>query len=279
MLLASRRRSRPMSRSIFPAIFWTRRQRAAARVSAACGVPDGRRFHRAVRSAARGRRPAARRLLPRLDHRQFRAARSVHFCATSATCWGGRGFVVGVDLVKDPKIFFAAYNDAEGVTAKFNLNLLARINRELGANFDLAAFEHHACYNASATASRCTSPSEAAEGAGRRRHRRFPRRRDHPYREQLQIHDQLVRCARPWQRLDAAQGVDRRIVLRARTDRRRATPDRPPRSWTCRSAKPIPGACNILRTSSAPPTSRPRTATPGPGIPRTAGSTTSSRWR
>jgi dimethylhistidine N-methyltransferase len=55
--------------------------------------------------------------------------------------------IVGVDLVKDTKILCPAYNDAEGVTAKFNLNLLARINRELGADFDLASFEHHACYN------------------------------------------------------------------------------------------------------------------------------------
>ena len=61
----------------------------------------------------------------------------------------GRGsvFVVGVDLAKAPDILYRAYNDAEGVTAKFNLNLLARINRELGANFNLAAFEHHAFYN------------------------------------------------------------------------------------------------------------------------------------
>ncbi len=59
----------------------------------------------------------------------------------------GAVFVVGVDLVKDPKILCPAYNDAEGVTAKFNLNLLARINRELGADFDLATFEHHAFYN------------------------------------------------------------------------------------------------------------------------------------
>ena len=57
-------------------------------------------------------------------------------------------FVVGVDLAKAPDILYRAYNDAEGVTAKFNLNLLARINRELGANFDLEAFEHHAFYNA-----------------------------------------------------------------------------------------------------------------------------------
>ena len=61
----------------------------------------------------------------------------------------GRGsvFVVGVDLAKAPDILYRAYNDAEGVTAKFNLNLLARINCELGANFNLAAFEHHAFYN------------------------------------------------------------------------------------------------------------------------------------
>jgi dimethylhistidine N-methyltransferase len=61
----------------------------------------------------------------------------------------GRGAVllVGVDLAKSPEILYRAYNDAEGVTAKFNLNLLARINRELGGNFNLAAFEHHAFYN------------------------------------------------------------------------------------------------------------------------------------
>jgi dimethylhistidine N-methyltransferase len=59
----------------------------------------------------------------------------------------GAVLVIGVDLIKDVTILCPAYNDAEGVTAKFNLNLLVRINRELGANFDLAAFEHHACYN------------------------------------------------------------------------------------------------------------------------------------
>jgi uncharacterized SAM-dependent methyltransferase len=59
----------------------------------------------------------------------------------------GALLVLGVDLVKDPDVLYRAYNDAEGVTAKFNLNLLARINRELGADFDLGAFEHHACYN------------------------------------------------------------------------------------------------------------------------------------
>jgi len=59
----------------------------------------------------------------------------------------GAVLIVGVDLVKDPQVLQRAYNDAAGVTAEFNLNLLARINRELGAKFDLAAFEHHAFFN------------------------------------------------------------------------------------------------------------------------------------
>lgn len=60
----------------------------------------------------------------------------------------GALLLVGVDLVKDEAVLYRAYNDAEGVTAKFNLNLLGRINRELGADFDLAAFEHRAFFNA-----------------------------------------------------------------------------------------------------------------------------------
>jgi dimethylhistidine N-methyltransferase len=60
----------------------------------------------------------------------------------------GSVLVVGVDLAKAPDILYRAYNDPEGVTAKFNLNLLARINRELDANFNLAAFEHQAFYSA-----------------------------------------------------------------------------------------------------------------------------------
>lgn len=53
---------------------------------------------------------------------------------------------VGFDLQKDPRVIVKAYDDAEGVTAEFNLNLLRRINRELGANFDLANFSHYAVY-------------------------------------------------------------------------------------------------------------------------------------
>ena len=61
---------------------------------------------------------------------------------------GRRGtLIIGVDLIKDTGVLNAAYDDAAGVTAKFNLNLLTRINRELGATFDIDAFSHHAFYN------------------------------------------------------------------------------------------------------------------------------------
>jgi dimethylhistidine N-methyltransferase len=59
---------------------------------------------------------------------------------------GGR-LLIGVDLPKDPAILNAAYDDAQGVTAAFNLNLLTRINRELEGEFDLGAFAHRAFFN------------------------------------------------------------------------------------------------------------------------------------
>lgn len=59
----------------------------------------------------------------------------------------GDAVLLGADLKKDRGILEAAYNDALGVTAAFNLNVLARINRELGGNFDLREFRHHAFYN------------------------------------------------------------------------------------------------------------------------------------
>jgi dimethylhistidine N-methyltransferase len=59
----------------------------------------------------------------------------------------GDALLLGADLKKDPLVLEAAYNDALGVTSAFNLNVLARINRELGGNFDLRAFKHYAFYN------------------------------------------------------------------------------------------------------------------------------------
>ncbi len=60
----------------------------------------------------------------------------------------GDGLLIGVDVKKAPRILHNAYNDKEGITAKFNLNLLTHLNRELGADFNLNQFEHYAFYNA-----------------------------------------------------------------------------------------------------------------------------------
>jgi dimethylhistidine N-methyltransferase len=63
----------------------------------------------------------------------------------------GSRFLVGIDVVKAESTLVAAYDDALGVTAAFNKNLLTRINRELGADFDLDAFAHRAIWNAEAS--------------------------------------------------------------------------------------------------------------------------------
>jgi dimethylhistidine N-methyltransferase len=68
----------------------------------------------------------------------------------ASVCRGGGGLLIGADLKKDPQVLDAAYNDGPGVTARFNLNLLERINRELGANFDLDQWRHRAIYNSNA---------------------------------------------------------------------------------------------------------------------------------
>lgn len=79
----------------------------------------------------------------------FEPADAALFLAFMAeTVGAGGGLLIGVDLKKSSAVLDAAYNDAEGVTAAFNLNLLARINRELNADFDLEGFAHHAFYDA-----------------------------------------------------------------------------------------------------------------------------------
>jgi L-histidine Nalpha-methyltransferase len=81
----------------------------------------------------------------------FTPAEAVEFLAGSRRVLGPDGaMLVGVDLAKDRARLDAAYNDAQGVTAAFNLNLLLRINRELGADFDLDRFAHDAFYNEAA---------------------------------------------------------------------------------------------------------------------------------
>jgi dimethylhistidine N-methyltransferase len=59
----------------------------------------------------------------------------------------GAQMVIGVDLEKDERVLYEAYNDAAGITARFNLNVLDRINHELGGDFELSSFTHRAIYN------------------------------------------------------------------------------------------------------------------------------------
>jgi dimethylhistidine N-methyltransferase len=65
----------------------------------------------------------------------------------SSLCGPGGGLLIGIDLKKNVATIEAAYDDPQGVTAAFNLNLLRRINRELGADFNLTEFRHRAIYN------------------------------------------------------------------------------------------------------------------------------------
>jgi dimethylhistidine N-methyltransferase len=70
------------------------------------------------------------------------------FLSTARKILGsGAQMIIGVDLEKDERTLYDAYNDAAGVTARFNLNMLERINRELGGNFDLSGFMHRSIYN------------------------------------------------------------------------------------------------------------------------------------
>jgi len=79
----------------------------------------------------------------------FTSRRASAFLKTvGETLMPGDGLLIGVDLKKDVGILEAAYNDSKGITAEFNKNILTRINRETGANFDLEQFRHRAFYNA-----------------------------------------------------------------------------------------------------------------------------------
>ncbi|MDB5871723.1 MAG: hypothetical protein JWQ07_1165 [Ramlibacter sp.] len=78
----------------------------------------------------------------------FTPPEALHFLQVAGQVLRGGALLLGADLVKEPAVLHAAYNDAQGVTAAFNLNLLARANRELGTRFVLDQFAHSAFYNA-----------------------------------------------------------------------------------------------------------------------------------
>jgi dimethylhistidine N-methyltransferase len=78
----------------------------------------------------------------------FTPPQAVDFLTHACHTAGPKGAVlIGIDLRKDKRILEAAYNDQQGITAEFNLNLLSRINTELGGNFTISQFEHQAIYN------------------------------------------------------------------------------------------------------------------------------------
>jgi len=81
----------------------------------------------------------------------FTPEKAKSFLCAARDTLGERGYlIVGVDTKKSPDILHKAYNDELGITAKFNLNLLTRINRELGANIAVDSFEHYAHYDVEA---------------------------------------------------------------------------------------------------------------------------------
>ncbi len=97
------------------------------------------------------RKPAARRVVyfPGSTLGNFSPRESIALLRqTAALCGRDGGLLLGIDLRKDPRVLETAYNDRRGVTAAFNRNILVRINRELGADFDLDQFAHQALYDA-----------------------------------------------------------------------------------------------------------------------------------
>ncbi|MBV7327252.1 L-histidine N(alpha)-methyltransferase [Chloroflexi bacterium TSY] len=95
--------------------------------------------------------PAARRVIyfPGSTIGNFHPREAIIFLQRLAhICGNDGGVLIGVDLKKDPNLLHRAYNDAPGVTAAFNLNMLTHLNRRVGANFVVENFRHYAFYNA-----------------------------------------------------------------------------------------------------------------------------------
>lgn len=95
------------------------------------------------------RHPQARKIafFPGSSIGNFTHDQAIDFLIRVSSIAAGGALIIGVDLKKDPAILNAAYNDSRGVTAAFNRNLLARINRDLGAEIDVESFAHEAFYS------------------------------------------------------------------------------------------------------------------------------------
>ena len=187
-----------MCRSIFQAISSTRRPRACARIFPNSMSIRWRRIS-PRRSNCRLRLRICRKSASFRDRRSAISSlmRLAAFLRSARKILGeGAQMIIGVDLEKDERTLYDAYNDKAGVTARFNLNVLERINRELGGNFDLSGFIHRSIYNKRPSPHR--NAPDQPQGAERARARPLffvPSRRKHPYREQLQIFARAFWCA------------------------------------------------------------------------------------
>jgi dimethylhistidine N-methyltransferase len=140
---------------------------AAARIGASYPrlqvAPIAADFTRPFRHTALNGAPSVLGFFPGSTIGNFTPAEARRFLSGAHALLGPRAtFLIGVDLVKDLDILRAAYNDAAGVTAAFNLNVLARMNRELGGDFQLDRFTHRAIWNADL--SRIEMHLESVEG-------------------------------------------------------------------------------------------------------------------
>ena len=109
---------------------------------------DRRRFFRIRRIAPRSCGTAQNRIFPGSTLGNLAPKDAGHLLRGFGRVLGDGGrLIIGIDLKKDPRTLVSAYNDAAGVTAAFNLNILLRINREFGSTFDERAFRHEAIYD------------------------------------------------------------------------------------------------------------------------------------
>ena len=128
------------------------------------------------------------------------------------TLRAGDALLLGADFAKSPKILIPAYDDAQGVTAAFNKNVLARLNRELEANFDLDTFRHVALWNRRCSRMEMHLESTIAQPVfipDARPGHLLCGRRTHPHREQLQVHGRDDRIDSPGERLQAGAELAR----------------------------------------------------------------------
>ncbi|MGY3119316.1 dimethylhistidine N-methyltransferase [Bradyrhizobium sp. S3.14.4] len=123
----------------------------------------------------------------------------------------GAQMIIGADLEKEERVLHDAYNDAAGVTARFNLNVLVRINRELGGKFRPVRLYPSRDLQPRAAPDRDASDQQEEPDRAPARHQLLvPPRREHPHREQLQVQPRAFCCAGAGRGLAGARKLDGR---------------------------------------------------------------------